>query len=188
MKKLIFTLFTLGTLSSCQNTTTVPTDTQKETFKKNYTAFLEHHVKGFETEDSSLIAAYLADSVKWSPPVWNGNIILSKDDMVNTAEQYFAEFDNLTFLPGDGGIDSKGAYWGGSYYSEVGESTSEPSGVRVYGTWTGTHTATGAITYNKWYAVIAFNEDGKVVMFSDWMDVSGMQAQIEKHVAAQVDK
>jgi len=25
-------------------------------------------------------------------------------------------------------------------------------------------------------------------MFSDWMDVSGMQAQIEKHVAAQVDK
>jgi hypothetical protein len=120
--------------------------------------------------------------------VWNGNIILSKDDMVNTAEQYFAEFDNLTFLPGDGGIDSKGAYWGGSYYSEVGESTSEPNGVRVYGTWTGTHTATGAITYNKWYAVIAFNEDGKVVMFSDWMDVSGMQAQIEKHVAAQVDK
>ena len=49
MKKLIFTLFTLGTLSSCQNTTTVPSDTKKETFKKNYTAFLEHHVKGFET-------------------------------------------------------------------------------------------------------------------------------------------
>jgi len=70
MKKLIFILFTLGTLSSCKNTTTVPIDTQKETFKKNYTVFLGHHLKGFETEDSSLIAAYLADSVKWSPPVW----------------------------------------------------------------------------------------------------------------------
>ena len=103
------------------------------------------------------------------------------------AEQYFEEFDNLTFLPGDGGIDSKGAYWGGSYYSEVGESTSEPNGVRVYGTWTGTHTATGATTYNKWYAVIAFNEDGKAVMFSDWMDGSGMQAQIEAHVATQTE-
>ena len=107
--------------------------------------------------------------------------------MVNTAEQYFAEFDNLTFLPGDGEIDSKGAYWRESYYSEVGESTSEPNVVRFYVTWTVTHTATGAITHNKWYAVIAFNEDGKVVMFSDWMDVSGMQAQIEAHVATQTE-
>ena len=87
---------------------------------------------------------------------------------------YHDAFDNLNFeasawLPGS---DENGMLDGS---------------VSTYGTWTGTHTATGATIYNKWYAVIAFNEDGKVVMFSDWMDVSGMQAQIEAHVATQTE-
>lgn len=187
MRHLFLTFLALAVLSSCKEAATVPSEAQKETFKRNYTAFLDHHVKGFETEDSSLVAAYLADTVKWSPPVWNGNKVLGKAEIVAISDQYFSEFDNLTFLPGDGGIDSEGAYWGGSHYSDTGEETAEPNGIRVYGTWTGTHTASGATVNNKWYAVIAFNDDGKVVMFSDWMDVSGMQVQIEAHVAAQTE-
>ena len=177
----------MATMTSCQKNVTGPSEEQKETFKKNYTAFLDHHVKGFETEDSGLIAEYLADSVKWSQQVWNDNKILGKAEMISIADQYFSEFDNLTYLPGDGGIDSKGAFWSGSYYSEVGETTSEPNGIRIYGTWTGTHTESGATINNKWYAVVAFNEDGKVVMFSDWMDVSGLDSQIETHLASQTE-
>lgn len=187
MRNLFLSLITMAAMTSCQKNVSEPSKEQKETFKKNYTAFLDHHVKGFETEDSSLIAEYLADSVKWSPPVWNGNKILGKAEMISIADQYFSEFDNLTFLPGDGGIDSKGAFWSGSYYSEVGETTSEPNGIRIYGTWTGTHSESGATINNKWYAVVAFNEDGKVVMFSDWMDVSGLDAQIETHLASQTE-
>ena len=187
MRNLFLSLITMAAMTSCQKNVTEPSEEQKETFKKNYTAFLDHHVKGFETEDSSLIAEYLADSVKWSPPVWNDNKILGKAEMISIADQYFSEFDNLTFLPGDGGIDSKGAFWSGSYYSEIGETTPEPNGIRIYGTWTGTHTESGATINNKWYAVVAFNEDGKVVMFSDWMDVSGLDAQIETHLASQTE-
>ena len=107
------------------------------------------------------------------------------EDLMKAAEWYMTEFDNLTFLAGDGGIDSDSAYWGGSFYSELGEQTSKPNGVRIYGTWTATHTVSGATVNNKWYAVVSFNEDGKVVMFSDWMDVTGMQTQIDAHIAAQ---
>ena len=45
-------------------------------------------------------------------------------------------------------------------------------------------TNTGTTINNKLYAVVSFNEDGKVVMFSDWMDVTGVQAQIEAHISA----
>jgi hypothetical protein len=54
--------------------------------------------------------------------------------------------------------------------------------MRVYGTWAMTHTATGAPVSNKWYGVLTFNEDGKIAVFSDWMDVNGMQVQVNNYV------
>ena len=54
--------------------------------------------------------------------------------------------------------------------------------MRIYGTWSSIHSVTGAPVYNKWYGVLSFNEDNKIVSFSDWMDVNGMQVQIEQYV------
>ena len=54
--------------------------------------------------------------------------------------------------------------------------------MRVYGTWSTVHTETGAPVYNKWYGVINFNEDNKIATFSDWMDVNGMQVQIQQYL------
>ena len=188
MKKITLLITIILAFTACKNTNTEsanPSEADKATFARNIKAFENHHVKGFATEDLELLSSYFADTVKWSPPMWNDNKILGKGDLMKAAEQYFSEFDNLTFLAGDGGIDSNSAYWGGSFYSELGEQTSKPNGVRIYGTWTGIHTASGATINNKWYAVVSFNEDGKVVMFSDWMDVTGMQTQINAHVARQ---
>jgi hypothetical protein len=42
-----------------------------------------------------------------------------------------------------------------------------------------THTESGAPVYNKWYGVLTFNDDGKIAVFSDWMDVNGMEVQIQ---------
>jgi hypothetical protein len=55
--------------------------------------------------------------------------------------------------------------------------------MRVYGTWSGTHTESGAKVYNKYYGVLNFNSDGKIAELSDWMDVNGMQVQIQKYLA-----
>ncbi len=54
--------------------------------------------------------------------------------------------------------------------------------MRVYGTWSMVHTETSAPVYNKWYGVLTFNEDGKIAVFSDWMDVGGMETQIQNFV------
>jgi hypothetical protein len=54
--------------------------------------------------------------------------------------------------------------------------------MRVYGTWSMNHTETGAPVSNKWYGVLTFNEDGKIAVFSDWMDVNGMEVQINNFV------
>ena len=69
----------------------------------------------------------------------------------------------------------------GSLYSE-GETNTEPNVMRVYGTWTSVHSATGAKTGTKWYGVLNFNDDNKIATFSDWMDVNGIQVQIENFV------
>ena len=52
--------------------------------------------------------------------------------------------------------------------------------MRIYGTWYTKHTETGAPANNKWFGVLNFNEDNKIASFSDWMDVNGMQVQIEQ--------
>ncbi len=61
--------------------------------------------------------------------------------------------------------------------------TSSPLGMRIYGTWSGVHSESGAKVFNKWYGLLNFNTDGKIAEMSDWMDVSGMQAQIENYIA-----
>ena len=47
MKNLFLAFTTLIVLISCQEAVTGPTEAQKDIFKKNYTSFLDHHVKGF---------------------------------------------------------------------------------------------------------------------------------------------
>ena len=74
-------------------------------------------------------------------------------------------------MPGDDGA----GFYAGSYYSDL----DNPNAVRVYGTWKTTYKETGKKFSNKWYKLIILNEDGKIVYFSDWFDVAGIQVQIE---------
>lgn len=120
----------------------------------------------------------MADSVKWSPPQYNGNQTLDIKELKAAGESYMASFDNITFNEGDGLVGSDNAFWSGSLYSAT-ETNTDPSVMRVYGTWSMTHTESGAPVYNKWYGVLTFNDDGKIAVFSDWMDVNGMEVQIQ---------
>ena len=137
--------------------------------------------KAFYDEDIDLFMSVMSDSVKWSPPSYNENKILGADDIKSAGMSYFEGYDQITFNEGEGLVGSDYAYWSGSLYS-VGETNTDPSVMRVYGTWAMTHTETGAPVYNKWYGVLTFNEDGKIAVFSDWFDVNGMQVQIQNFV------
>ena len=93
----------MAAMTSCQKNVTEPSEEQKETFKKNYTAFLDHHVKGFETEDSSLIAEYKFS--KRNPLLaTNERVVLktspfSQNIMLNRYLMKFVNFNTLNTIP-----------------------------------------------------------------------------------------
>ncbi|MAM04406.1 MAG: hypothetical protein CMD06_00410 [Flavobacteriales bacterium] len=190
MKK-IFTLMTLVVLvlSSCQMSPEADAkmsggQEDQATFEKQ----IETHTtfaKAFNEENMEMLMSTVADTLKWSPAFYNENKILGVEDFKSQIQVYFDQFDEVTFHPGEGLINEDApAYWAGSHYSSgEGMVTSSPNGMRVYGTWSAIHTETGAKIYNKYYGVLNFNSDNKVAEISDWMDISGMQAQIENHVA-----
>ena len=183
-------VLTFMVLTSCNtNNSTVtenvgPSDQDKATFQKNIDAHATF-AKAFNEENMELLMSTMADSLKWSPAFYNENKILGAEDFKSQIQVYFDQFDEVTFHPGEGLINEDApAYWAGSHYSSgEGMVTSSPNGIRVYGTWSAIHTETGAKIYNKHYGVLTFNSDNKIAEISDWMDISGMQAQIENYVA-----
>ena len=179
MKKTILIL-TLFLIISCNNSVnnTVITEENKLKFEQQIEAF-KTFTTGFYNEDIDLMMSVVADSVQWSPPQYNGGTLLGYDDFKEAGLYYFENFDEITFNPGEGLVGSDYAYWSGSLYSE-GETNTDPNVMRAYGTWSTIHTETGGKVYNKWYGVINFNKDNKIATFSDWMDVNGMQVQINE--------
>jgi hypothetical protein len=160
------------------------TQENKDTFNNNVESYRSLFVDGFKDEDIEKQMSLFADSLKWSPPSYNGNVTLGKNDLKEAILGYHENFDNITFLEGDGSIfGDNAAYWGGSMYSDGPNGIADgPNGLRIYGRWNSTHSESGAEVNNKWYGLVVFNEDGKISTFSDWMDVSGMAIQIETHL------
>ncbi len=193
MKK-IFSLITVISfvLSSCN--TSVESKVEIDNSSKEDQAKFEKQIetfnayrKAFNDENIDDLMATMADSLKWSPPQYNGNQILGYEDVKSQFQAYFDQFDDITFSEGEGLVNKNApAYWAGSAFSsgkgEQGASSS-PNIMRIYGTWSGIHTESGAKVYNKWYGVLNFNSDSKIADISDWMDVNGMQVQIQNHLA-----
>jgi hypothetical protein len=154
------------------------------TFKKNVDTFMKFS-EHFNSEDMDDVMAMFADSVLWSPTNYNDYQWLEKEVMAQGFQNYFDNYDNITFIPGinlpdDNVVDG---FWGGSNFrSDGSESSSQPSinpnNIRVYGTWKSMHTDTGKETFSKWYAIINFNSAGKIVRFNDWFNVDGLEKQI----------
>jgi hypothetical protein len=193
MKKIkILTIIAIVALSySCNNsalqgmlneseTGIIVSEEEKAKFQNQIETF-NTFTKGFYNEDIDLLMGVMADSAKWSPPSYNGNQVLDVVAFRAAVTNYFDTFDKITFNEGEGLVGSDNAFWSGSLYS-AGETNTDPSVMRVYGTWSMVHTKTSAPVYNKWYGVLTFNEDGKIAVFSDWMDVGGMETQIQNFV------
>ncbi len=179
--KNIFILFVLTLIIACQAPLpSLVSDENKAKFEQQIEAW-NTYTTGFLNEDIDQVMSVMSDTLQWSPPQYNGNILLGYEDAKSQILEYFENFEDITFNPAEGLIGSDYAYWSGSLYSE-GETNTEPNVMRIYGTWTSVHSATGAKTGTKWYGVLNFNDDNKIATFSDWMDVNGIQVQIENFV------
>ena len=129
-------------------------------------------------EDLDKQASMLSDTMVWSPPSYNGNEWLGKEDLLAVLKNYHDNFDNIQWNEGIVTPDSTvNGYWSGSVYPEK-WANSDGTNVRVYGTWTATHTETGKDIGVKFFSLVNFNKDGKIISASDYFDANGIAAQI----------
>ena len=188
MKKQLFTMATLSflILSACQPTTP-PAAEQPASDAPDYAAFdskvqvIKAFIKAYSDEDVDAMTTMLADTMRWSPAVYNGNEWLGKTDYLAALQEYHQAFDNIQFHEGIAGLDNAVgasiAYWSGSVFPES-TATIDPDIIRVYGTWTANHTETGKDIGAKWYGLVWVNEAGQIAAFADYFDAHGLAAQV----------
>jgi len=137
-------------------------------------AFFQAH----SDEDIEAQSALLADDMNWSPPAYNGNQWLGKEDLLAALKGYHDNFDNVKYAEGIVMPDSTAnGFWSGSVFPGQNANASA-SVIRVYGTWTATHTESGKEIGVKFFNLSSVNDDGKIVQSSDYFDVNGLAAQI----------
>ena len=142
-------------------------------------AVLRAFIQAHEAEDLEKQKSLISDTMKWSPPMYNGNEWLSKDDYVTALKSYHDDYDNISYTEGIVLADSTvtGVYAGSVFPQST--ASSDPSAIRLYGTWTATHTATQKEIGVKWYAIGWVDDSGQISMLTDYWDVHGLAAQIE---------
>ena len=148
-------------------------------FERNWKAFEEYHVGGVISKDIEKFTDLYADTVKWSPPNWNGNQILGKEDLRAAAQYYMDNFDDISFEPGGATIGEEGAYFGGYTFSDIGKTSNSPNRLRIHGVWSGKHIESGAPFHLKFFIIQEFNADGKVITLNEWFDPSSIGDQID---------
>jgi hypothetical protein len=122
MKKQFFGLIALALLSlvACQQAAEV-----QETEAPDYAAFdsnvavLKSFIQAHSDEDLEALTNMMADTMVWSPPVYNGNKELGKDDFLAQLKVYHDEWDNIKYTSGITMGDSLvNGWWSGSHFQK----------------------------------------------------------------------
>ena len=156
MRKLAILLIIL--FVSCQAPTSGVNVTDSNTFEQNVQTIKDTWIQGFEEENIEKAISFMADSIKWTGP--NGNTV-GMESLKQSIQYWMETFDEMTYSEGDGLPGTDVGFWGGNTYP-ASQAMSGPNNVRMYGTWSMKNTATGKTAKTKHYAVLTFNEDGKV--------------------------
>ncbi|MEJ6614087.1 MAG: hypothetical protein QNK64_08080 [Saprospiraceae bacterium] len=165
MKHLL--LFSLAAfILSCQAPS--PKSNQFDKFNEN-AASADSTFNLFESGDLDIMSDMYADDMFWSPA--NTTDSLSKEQWRSGMQEWHASFDSFSFQDR-------------LYYPSVDEEFVPNGGVRVYGTWSSVHKETGKSTQTKYYAVLEYNEDGKIEGNMEWFDLGGIFDQLEESTEA----
>ena len=180
MKNQLISLITLAllTLVACKQPVAV-----EESESPDYAAFdkqvevIRSFYQAHSDEDLEAQRAMTSDTMQWSPANYNGNKWLGKEDFLNAIKGNHDAFDNIKYTEGIVTPDSiVNGFWSGSLYPKE-NVNNNPGVIRVYGTWTATHTESGKETGVKWFSLMRVNTDGKIVSASDYFDVNELAVQ-----------
>ena len=148
---------------------------KQEIFDRNV-ATTKAWMQGFADEDLDAQMDLMADDVQHHPPHYNGNVLVNKEGIREGTQWWYDTFNDIIFHEGIGLTREKSnGFFGGSVYPQ----NDNPNVVAVYGTWMPIHVETGKQVFNKWHAVIEFNDAGKIIYLSDFFDFNGIQVQLE---------
>lgn len=172
-KFLILAGFALLGITSCKEA--AKTDTaaaaDHDAFNKKVEV-VRAFVKAHCNEDLAALGNLLADTLKFSPAVFNGNKWLGKTEMLAGLKNYHDNFENISYTEGIVLADSTvGGFYSGSVYPAQ-RATNMPVNIRAYGTWTAVESQSKQTVGVKYYALISVNNDGKIVSYSDYFDTS----------------
>lgn len=193
MKKQFLSIFVLALLtlvackesasSDAEDTDTVETE-EVEVKAPDYAAFeskvatLKAFFQAHSDEDLETQKAMLADTLKWSPPMYNGNEWLGKAEYVAAMESYHNDYEDIRYTEGIVLSDTLvGGMWSGSAFPQS-TATSTPDAIRMYGTWTAKHTASGKEIGVKWFGLAWVSDAGHITQMTEYWDVHGLAAQI----------
>jgi len=167
MRNVIIVLFMWFAVVSCTTPPQADTsalDSGMEKFNKNKD-IADKVFDLFIAKDLDGMLNMYSDDLIWSPA--NTNDSLSKAAFKEGMTGWMTEFEVFSF-------DER------QYYPGVDDNYVPNGSVRVYGTWNGTHNS-GAQTVTKYYCVLEFNDDGKIVTDLEWFDLGGVFDQIEMY-------
>ena len=135
-------------------------------------------IKAHTDENLEAQAATLADTVQWNSPRYNDGW-QGKEAFLAALKGYHDGFDDITYTEGiDLPNDTGNGFFSGNAYSSDGTVNTGANAIRCYGTWKATHTESGKPIGVKWFAVLSFNDDNKIAMFTDYFNVDGIAAQV----------
>lgn len=164
MKHIVNFLILLPLLSSCskQMNDTSAYDAGMAKFEKNK-AIADKTYNLFIARDLDGMMDMHSEDLIWSPA--NTNDTLSKSAFRDGMAGWMSEFDAFSF-------ENR------QYYPGVDENFIPDGSVRTYGTWIGTHKS-GKQTITKYYSVLQFSDDGKVIADLEYFDLGGVFDQLE---------
>jgi len=172
-KLLILAGFVLLGITSCKEA--AKTDTVAA---PDYAAYdkkvevIRAFVRAHCDENLTALSNLLADTLKYSPPVYNGNKWLGKTEMLAALKGYHDNFENIKYVEGLVSADSTGGgFYSGSVYPQK-TATNLSTNIRCYGTWTAIESKSKQAVGVKYYALISVNNEGKIVTYSDYFDTS----------------
>lgn len=183
----ILIVLVLFTLTACeqpapreQSETKAPSDLPDYAAFDKKVEVLRAFINAHENENLEAQGEMMADTMRWSPPFYNGNEWLGKEDYLAILKTYHENFENIKYTEGIQLSDNLiNGMWAGSVFPE-GEASSEANAIRLYGTWTATNSETGKEHGFKWYAIAWVNDDGQVAQFTEYFDLGGILAEMEE--------
>ena len=134
-------------------------DPNMEKFHKNVET-TKAMLAAFCAKDSTKMFSYVTEDYIWSPPSV-GQDSLSRDTWEAAMRGFMATYNDVEFTDGQ-------------YFAGLDENQKPNGDVRVYGLWKSVIAESGAQQRLKWYAVVFFNDDGKITHTAEWYDTADL--------------